>query len=101
MLNKFTLAILLCLPYFAFAQQMQTDRPNETEGPNALASNHLQVENGFSFEQQDGEKTYEVPETVIRYGIFKNAEFRIESAFKILNEQDKTARIATILFFLK
>ena len=90
MMNKFTLTILLCLPYFALAQQMQTDRPNETEGPNALASHHLQIENGFSFEQKNGEKTYEVPETVIRYGLFKNTEFRIESAFKILNEQDHT-----------
>ena len=68
------------------AQQIQTDRPNETENPNAVTKHHLQIENGFSFKKKDNEKTFEIPEIVMRYGIFKNAEVRIESALKISNE---------------
>lgn len=82
----FLLFIALAFPFISVAQQMQTDRPNETESPNSVTTHHLQVENGISFEQDDNEKTYEIPEVVMRYGVFKNAEIRIESALKINHE---------------
>jgi hypothetical protein len=80
---------LLCFPFIITAQQIQTDRPNETEGPNAVPKHRLQLENGFSFEQEDGEKTFEVPEIVLRYGLFKNFEVRLENAFQITPQEDK------------
>lgn len=86
--EKFILLSSLIITYTSSAQQIQTDRPNETEGPSTISAHHLQVESGFSFEQEDGEKTFEVPELVFRYGLFKNAEFRIESAFKIEEEEN-------------
>lgn len=73
----------------ASAQQIQTDRPNETESPNVVNQHHLQAESGFSFEKEDEEKTFNVPELILRYGIFKNAELRVESAFKTTQEENK------------
>lgn len=78
------------------AQEMQTDRPNETQSPNAVMPHHLQVESGFSFEKEDDEKTFEVPEVVLRYGIFKNAELRITSALKTTNEENHTYGIEPV-----
>lgn len=86
--RKFILLSSLIISYTSSAQQIQTDRPNETEGPSTISAHHLQVETGFSFEKQDDEKTFEVPALVMRYGLFKNAEFRLESAFKIEDEQN-------------
>ena len=85
--QKIITVSLFCVSYITLAQQIQTDRPNETEGPNAIAKHHLQVESGFSFEKDNDEKTFEIPEIVLRYGLLKNLEFRIESALKITNEE--------------
>jgi len=76
--------VITCLGMscLASAQQMQTDRPNETESPNTIQSGHLQVENGFSYEKEEEQKTFDIPEAVLRYGIFKDVELRIETVLK-------------------
>lgn len=84
--RKIIAVSFFCISYITSAQQIQTDRPNETEGPNTISTHHLQVESGFSFEQENDEKTFEIPEIVLRYGLVKNLEFRIESALKITDE---------------
>lgn len=68
---------------------MQTDRPNETESPNAVNKYHLHIENGFSYEKNENEKIYEIPEILLRYGVFKNAEIRIENALQINDTQEQ------------
>ncbi|TDP00260.1 transporter [Flavobacterium sp. 245] len=88
LLRKLIAASLFCISYSTSAQQIQTDRPNETESPNAISRHHLQVESGFTFEQDDHKKIFEVPEIVLRYGLVKNLEFRIESALKTEHEQN-------------
>ncbi|MFD1605336.1 transporter [Flavobacterium artemisiae] len=106
-LNMKLLPQIIAIGLFYFsstvsAQQIQTDRPNETESPNTISVHHLQVESGFSFEQQEGEKAYEIPEIVLRYGIFKNAEFRIESAFTIDHDHEEDSDgIKPIIFGAK
>lgn len=90
--QKLILAGLFCFTCTVSGQQIQTDRPNETESPNTISPDHLQVESGFSFEQEEGEKTYEIPEIVLRYGIFKNAEFRIESALSLQHDHEEESR---------
>ena len=93
---------LFCFSSSVSAQQIQTDRPNETESPNTIFTHHLQVESGFSFEKPEGEKTYEIPEILLRYGIFKNAEFRIESAFAIDHHNEEDSRgIKPVTFGVK
>ncbi|WP_029270021.1 transporter [Flavobacterium sp. KJJ] len=88
-ITKLLTFILFCFAFTAKAQQIQTDRPNETESPTAIKVHHLQIESGFSYEKQDDEKTFEIPQAVFRYGLFKNAEIRIETAFKINEEQQE------------
>jgi len=78
-----------CFSIMASAQQIQTDRPDETEGPNTVAKHRLQVESGFSFEREEEEKTFEIPKVMLRYGLFKNTELRLESAFKITHEESE------------
>lgn len=87
LLRKFITVSLFCISYITSAQQIQTDRPNETEGPNAVAKHHLQIYSGFIFEQEDNKKIFEVPQIVLRYGLVKNLEFPLESALKTEQEQ--------------
>ncbi|TDW46653.1 outer membrane putative beta-barrel porin/alpha-amylase [Flavobacterium sp. 270] len=87
-IKKLLALIVVGASYNATGQQIQTDRPNETEGPNAVPFHQLQFENGFSFEKKDGEKTFEVPQTVLRYGLLKNTELRVESSLKITDQQN-------------
>lgn len=87
-IRKIIVAALFCVSSVTSAQQMQTDRPNETEGPTAIAKHHLQVESGFAFKQDEGENTFEVPEIILRYGLVKNLEFRVESDFKIEKKEN-------------
>lgn len=87
-LNKCLAVLLLGGSYIGSAQQIQTDRPNETENPNTIIQSHLQVENGFSYEKDDDGKAFRVPEVVLRYGIIKNLEFRIESALKAVDQEN-------------
>lgn len=102
LLPQIIAAGLYFFSYTVSAQQIQTDRPNETESPNTISAHHLQAESGFSFEEQHGKKTYEIPEVVLRYGIFKNAEFRIESAFAIDHDQEKNSQgIKPVTFGVK
>lgn len=101
-IKKIITAGLFCFSCLVSAQQIQTDRPNETEGPNAVTPHHLQVESGFSFEKKDDEKTFEIPELVLRYGLFKHAEFRVESAFQITQNEEETQRgIAPVILGVK
>lgn len=79
-------ALSLLLSAILSAQQIQTDRPNETEGAAAVSKHELQLESGFSFEERDSEPTFEIPEIVLRYGISKNAEVRLESALQRTNQ---------------
>ncbi|MDW8852203.1 transporter [Flavobacterium sp. MMLR14_040] len=88
-IQKIITVSLFCISYITSAQQIQTDRPNETESPNAISKHHVQVESGFSFEKENDEKTFEIPEIVLRYGVLKNLEFRFESALKITDEESK------------
>lgn len=87
LLRKFITVSLFCISYITSAQQIQTDRPNETEDPNAFAKHHLQIESGCIFEQEDNKKIFEVPQIVLRCGLVKNLEFRVESALKTEHEQ--------------
>ena len=88
--DQFLTVSLIAISGIVSAQQIQTDRPNETESPATVSKNSLQVESGFAFEKEEDEKSIEAPELVLRYGVFKNAEVRLESAFKITHENNGT-----------
>lgn len=72
------------------AQQIQTDRPNETESPAVVSDGRLQLESGFHYEKEDGAQTVESPQAVLRYGLFHNAELRFETAFQFIREDGQS-----------
>ena len=90
MKTKHYLLPLLILPGLVAAQEIQTDRPDETELPTTIEMSHVQIESGFSFEREGEAKNYGVPELVVRYGVFKNFEFRIEDDLRIADENGKS-----------
>jgi hypothetical protein len=89
-IQRIPLFLLLLTFHYVSSQQIQTDRPNETESPSVVKTKHLQIESGISYQKDNIEKTYQTPEMVVRLGIFKNTEFRVESALKITNENHNT-----------
>lgn len=99
--NRVITALFFCLSGIVSAQQIQTDRPNETEGPSSVSKYVLQVESGFSFEEKDSEKTYGIPEIVLRYGLFKNAELRLESVLQTTNAENSTYGFKPVTFGFK
>lgn len=78
-MEKLVTLVFLLLALVTRAQDLQTDRPNETEMPTTIKPGHLQFEMGLAYEQEDGADVYEAPEIVLRYGVFKHAEVRLES----------------------
>lgn len=76
---KFIVILFLLAVSISSAQEIesiQADRPDQTETPFTVPANHLQMENGFSFEKSSSEeKTYTLPSTLIKYGL--NDHFEI------------------------
>ncbi|KFF02958.1 transporter [Flavobacterium reichenbachii] len=90
-IQKITISVFFLLTFHCVSgQQIQTDRPNETESPSAVKSKHFQIESGISYEKDNTEKKIQVPEMVLRFGIVKNLEVRAENALKITNEDQNT-----------
>ncbi len=75
-----TFLILSC--YFSFAQddEIETDRPDQTDSPIPVNKNQVQVEQGFKLEKDEGISTIN-SNTLLRYGLLKHMELRLESDF--------------------
>lgn len=54
--------------------QMQTDRPDQTEGVFLIPKNTFQVETGFQINAFPNENTYDLPNTLLKYGISERIE---------------------------
>ncbi len=75
--------LLLALSYLPIAAQqnppepINTDRPDFTESAIVVPHRYLQVENGFTYENDRRIYTLSGPETLIRYGACKRFELRL------------------------
>jgi len=87
---KPTFVFILLFRFSAFCnaqEEMETDRPDQTECTSILPVGSFQVETGFVFTQHKFKensvlfqsKELEYGTTLIRIGIFKNAELRLEA----------------------
>ena len=67
---------------FAQVEQIQPDRPDQTESPKVIPVNYFQFESGIVFEKdvEQGFTSKEIsyPSLLLRYGILKNFEIRLE-----------------------
>lgn len=81
--------IYACFLFFVFAasaqgqfqEDMETDRPDFTEGPKTIEPGHLQVELGYTFirDDEDGveKKEHALPGSLLRVGLPSDLEFRL------------------------
>jgi len=77
-------------------QEIVTDRPDQTESSSTIPQNSLQIEMGILFSQVDA-RTFEsniwnLPTTLLRYGITKNVELRLANQFSsiVKSNEEKT-----------
>ena len=64
------------------AQEIITDRPDQTEGATTIPFKSLQIEAGVFFKQSNGVQASNYPSILWRYGISKNIEFRLLTQFE-------------------
>jgi hypothetical protein len=75
----FLLLIFLSLQVHA-QEKMETDRPSETENPSIVPKKWMQAEIGISKENTGDNYILVLPVALLRYGISKKIELRLESA---------------------
>ena len=84
MMNSFRIIFLLCCSITLTAQEIITDRPDQTESSSTIQKGNLQIESGLLLEflGEDiscSERDLLIPTTLIRYGLLDFAELRIVS----------------------
>ncbi len=67
------------------AQELATDRPDQTETPFVVPFRSLQVECGFLRQYNSGERRYEQPSILWRTGIASNMEMRLITTYSTVN----------------
>lgn len=92
---KNSLVVLLLLVSTSLVAQIETDRPDFTESPNVVPKGALQIETGFILENdysakeqrnckiQLSERNFTVNTTLLRYGLTKNIELRLNTNYSI------------------
>lgn len=77
--------ILLSITRFIFSQgddPISTDRPGYTNPPSVVPKHSFQIESGFNYQYDnstgDQAKDYTEPTILMRYGLLKNFEVRVE-----------------------
>lgn len=94
---RFSLFLLVCalltLPMMpCSAQQIETDRPDQTESSSVIPKRSMQLETGIQYGHVGWAKNREVhllmPTALLRIGILKNIELRVVNQFlRVQNEE--------------
>ena len=73
-----TTLFLLLLPCAATAQEkIESDRPTETQSAQTVTRKMFQLESGVVYRRlESGGYSFQHPEVLVRYGVFKNLELR-------------------------
>ena len=92
MINSFRIIFLLCCSITLAAQEIITDRPDQTESSSTIQKGNLQIESGLLLEflGEDiscSERNILAPTTLIRYGLLDFAELRIVSQIESLKNK--------------
>lgn len=97
--------ILLLLPSICLAQELITDRPDQTESALTVPIYTMQIETGLSYEslkESDiGVSNYTLGGTLFRYGVFDNIEFRLGTAYLIKTAQNNKSGFGDFLLGTK
>jgi hypothetical protein len=80
-MKKISVVLFLFFAVVAKAQedQIDTDRPDQTETPSIVSQGHFQMENGFTHKHEvsDNVERFELPSSLWKFGLVKNLELRI------------------------
>ena len=96
MINSFRIIFLLCCSITLAAQEIITDRPDQTESSSTIQKGNLQIESGLLLEflGKDiscSERNILSPTTLIRYGLLDFAELRIVSQIESVKNNSTSA----------
>lgn len=86
------LLFFLAFTSICFAQEtnlptISADRPGASTGPDVMPLYKLQWETGIGYESNtNGPKTWTLNNTLLRFGLFKNAELRVGTDFLLYND---------------
>jgi hypothetical protein len=100
----FSIFFLSTLLYSLSAQDIVTDRPDQTESAMAVPLGSFQVETGTMIEIDAIQRNWVLNTTLFRYGVVKNLEFRLVTELintKARREPDAMTGIADLQFGLK
>ncbi|HEY9757555.1 MAG TPA: transporter [Oculatellaceae cyanobacterium] len=92
------IVLLIGQPSFALEQSddIDTNRPSFMDSPLVVPKGSLQLENGTLYQHfQHGKSVFDMPETEVRYGIFKSTEFQAFVPNYNLFHQQSSARTDT------
>ncbi len=82
------------------AQQIITDRPDQTESSSTISRGCLQIESGvflgFTEMYSQTERQILAPTTLFRYGITKGIEIRVLNQFENIKDQTNSESISGI-----
>ncbi len=81
----FILQFFILNSFSQFSLPIQTDRPDQTECPFITPIKYIQVENGFTIENENIQKNLAFPTTLLKYGINDRVELRLITELTSLN----------------
>ena len=101
---KKTIAILLLASYGLFSAQenIETDRPDQTESAALVPKNYLQIESGFLYEKENSGENFSHPTINWRYGV--NDFFEVHLVTELVTEhfsKEKSSGLSPLTFGLK
>lgn len=59
-----------------FKEELQSDRPDFTEGAYVVESSRFQLESGYTYSKSDGADSHVAPEMLLRFGVLESTELR-------------------------
>jgi hypothetical protein len=82
-MKKHFLTFLIFCPSFLmaesapFKEELQSDRPDFTEGAYVVESSRFQLESGYTYSKSDGIDSQVAPEMLLRFGVLDSTELRL------------------------
>lgn len=74
------IVLIFAIVHQAKSQEIDTDGTSETEAPHTITAMKFQAESDIAVERENGEFTDYFPESLLRFGLFKNLELRADIA---------------------
>lgn len=81
----------------AQVEEIQADRPDQTESPYTVPARHLQIESGISYEKEGEGYVVSHPSTLIKWGMAKSFELGLVAEIITVKENEGSSRGLTPL----